>query len=112
MTLPESITPAEFARRYGWSERRVRREARKLGACRILGNRMVLLLEDTRTILEATKCPSPSIGAAKSGTSGGRLPATDYEARLAQRAARSQRALRPRKSTTTTNVVSMDRRKS
>lgn len=51
--LPEAITPAEFAQRYGWSERLVRSKARELGACRILGNRMVLLPQDATRILEA-----------------------------------------------------------
>ncbi len=79
MNLPESITPAEFARRYGWSERRVRDKARELGACRILGNRMTLLPDDVQALLEATRCPSSSIAAARSGTTAGRLPAGGYE---------------------------------
>ena len=67
MTLPEATTPEVLARRMGWSERRVRDFARRLGACRILGNRMILLPEDVEAILEATKCPSPSTAAAGSG---------------------------------------------
>ena len=58
MELPEVVTPAELAKRMGWSERRVRDLARRLGACRILGNRMVLTKEDVDAILEATK-PAP-----------------------------------------------------
>jgi integrase len=58
MSLPDAVyTPAEVADRLGWSERRVRDKARELGACRILGNRMVLLPQDVDVLLEATKCP-------------------------------------------------------
>src|SRR6516164_363165 len=114
MNLPQPISPAEFAKQFGWSEKRVRRLAKKLGACRILGNRMALLPEDVHAILEFTKCPS-SFTAAKAathGTTGARLPAIDYEARRAQRTRESRRELRPRSNTNTTNVVSMDRKKS
>lgn len=59
MDLPEVATPDELAKRMGWSARRVRNLARKLGACRILGNRMVLVKEDVDAILEATR-PRPA----------------------------------------------------
>lgn len=98
MILPAGISPAEFARHFGWSEKRVRRVAKKLGACRILGNRMTLLAEDVQTILEFAKCPSTSTAAAKSGTTAGRLPAIDYEARRAQRIEDSRRAKRQKSS--------------
>ena len=42
MTLPKTTTPAELAKHLGWSERRVRSEAKRIGACLIMGNRMVL----------------------------------------------------------------------
>jgi hypothetical protein len=42
MEFPEVISPAELAKRLGWSERRIRVLAREVGACRILGNRMAL----------------------------------------------------------------------
>lgn len=62
MTLPETTTPEALADHMGWSERRVRDLARRLGACRILGNRMILLGEDVAAIMEAAKpCPSKSI---------------------------------------------------
>src|SRR6478752_5411718 len=96
MSLPEGITPAEFARRYGWSERRVRDKARELGACRILGNRMILLPQDVASILEATKCPSSYTGAARSGTTAGRLPEGDYEALVRQRTKPLRRDRPPR----------------
>lgn len=46
IALPITTTPEELAERVGWSERRVRERARELGACRILGNRMIFLPED------------------------------------------------------------------
>jgi hypothetical protein len=58
MDLPEVTTPADLAKRCGWSERRVRDLARRLGACRILGRRMVLTKKDVDAILEATR-PAP-----------------------------------------------------
>ena len=58
------ITPAQFAADRGFSERAVRKKARQLGACRILGRTMSLEDEDVRAILEALRpCPSPSIDA-------------------------------------------------
>ncbi len=53
--FPDVTTPAELAKQLGWSERHVRALAREIGACRILGNRMVLTKEDVDAILEATK---------------------------------------------------------
>ena len=57
MTLPETTTPAALARHLGWSERRVRREARRLCACCVLGNRMVLLPEHVEAIKNNTPLP-------------------------------------------------------
>lgn len=55
--LPDIFTPEEVAKHFGWSPRKVRQLARKLGACSILGNRMVMRHEDVATLLEATKPP-------------------------------------------------------
>jgi hypothetical protein len=116
MMALETITPEELAKKMGWGAKRVRQLAKKLGACRILGNRMALLPEDVEIILKATKpCPSNSIGPreALSGVTAGRsLPAIDYEGRLAQRAAKTRRRLCARSKTTTGNVISMDPKKS
>lgn len=114
MTLPETTTPEALADHMGWSERRVRDLARRLGACRILGNRMVLLGEDVAAIMEAAKpCPSRSISApeALSGTIGERLPDVDSVALLAHLTRKPRRELRPRLKTNSTNVVSMEKRK-
>src|SRR3954471_10749168 len=112
MTLPEITTPEQLASHLGWSARRVREEARRLGACHILGNRMVLLPHDVHLFLEATQCPSPSSSAARYGTSAARSPAGDYEALVRQRT-RPQRRERPPKSKPASGkVISMDLKRS
>jgi hypothetical protein len=103
-----AITPAELATAVGWSERRVRDKARELGACRILGNRMILLPQDVDTIMEATKCPSSSTGAARSGIIAGRLPVRDYEDLVRQRTKPLRRERPPKSKQTNGNVISMD----
>ena len=111
--IPDAISPETFAKAYGWSEKRVRRVARKLGACRVLGNRMMLLPQDIHVILEWSKpCPSSCLNVKPSGITEARLPAVDYAARLRQRTENSRRELRPRSKDASTNVVLMDRKKS
>lgn len=112
MTLPEVITPEALANHLGWSERRVRSEAKRLGACRVMGNRMVLLPQDVNTILEATKCPSSSTLAARSGTTAARLPAIGYEDLVKQRTKPLRRVRLPKLKLGNGNVVSMDRKQS
>lgn len=53
--LPEFTTPETLAGHLGWSPRRVRNVARSLGACRIMGNRMILFSHDVVLILKAAK---------------------------------------------------------
>ena len=68
LELPQFTTPEELAGHAGWSERKVREIARKIGACRIVGNRMLLTQTDVDAILEASRpCPSKSTVEAKSG---------------------------------------------
>jgi hypothetical protein len=115
--LPQAITPGQFAERFGWSEKHVRKLAKRLGACRILGNRMTLLPDDVQTLVGFTKCRSGSTSgkhatAALYTTTGAQLPATDYAARLAQRIKSSPRELGPRSKTGTTKVVSLIPKKS
>ncbi len=115
MTLPAAISPADLAKQFGWSEKHVRRLAKRLGACRILGNRMALLPDDVALILKATKCPSGFSSEKRSTensstTTAGQLPAIDYEDRLAQRTESSRSKLRPRPRTEPTKVVSFDRK--
>jgi hypothetical protein len=69
MTLPAVYTPQQVASHLGWTERFVRNEAVRLGACRGSGQRMRLLDEDVKKILEANKCPSTSSSVAASGIS-------------------------------------------
>lgn len=49
--LPKTTTPEALAEHMGWSVRRVRKLARDLGACRVMGNRMAFLREDVIEIL-------------------------------------------------------------
>jgi|ERR1700676_1854162 len=53
--FPEVISPAEFAKRFGWSERRVRSLAREIGAWPRSGQSYDLTKEDVDAILKATK---------------------------------------------------------
>ena len=85
--LPDFTTPEDLARHLGWSPRRIRMAARQLGACRIMGNRMILTMADVDAIMEASRpCPSRSANAAVSGVTAARLPAGDYAALQALRA--------------------------
>src|SRR5436190_16925612 len=114
MTLPEYTTPEALADHLGWSEKRVRSTARRLGACRILGNRMVMLPADVTAIMEATKpCPSKSIAVreALSGNIGERLPEIDSEGLLAHLTKKPRRELRPRSKTNSGVVVSMEKKR-
>ncbi len=99
LSLPDLITPEELAGHTGWSERKVREIARGLGACRIIGNRMLLTQTDVDAILEASRpCPSPSSVAAKSGTTAAPLPVGGYAALLALRT-KDERKKSPQPST-------------
>src|ERR1700722_7033584 len=114
MILPEVTTPKDLAQRLGWAEKRVRSLAKRLGACRVLGNRMVFLPEDVNAIMEATKpCPSKSIDVreALSGNIGGRLPEIDSVDLLAHLTKKPHKELRPRSKTSSGNVVSMGRKR-
>ena len=112
-TKPYFTTPEALANDTGWSERRIRKMARGLGACRVMGNRMILTTDDVKAILEASKpCPSSSIGAVTSGITGAPLPGGSYEALRAQRARKSPNRSHPPKKTDTGKVILMDRHRS
>ncbi len=77
--LPEHTKPADLAKHLGVSERELRRFAREIGSCRVIGKEMILLTEDVDLIMEAARpCDLKSTGAAASGTSEGPLPEGDY----------------------------------
>ena len=57
MILPEVVTPEDLAKRMGWAPKRLRRFAKTIGACHVLGNRMIFTGEDVDAILDATKVP-------------------------------------------------------
>ena len=114
MTLPETTTPADLAKHLGWSEKRLRSLARRLGACRELGNRMLFLPDDVAAIMEATKpCPSKSIGVreALSGAIGERLPDIDSVDLLAQLTRKPRKELRPRSKIVSGSVVLMEKKR-
>jgi hypothetical protein len=58
--VPEMITPEQLAEHTGWSARNLRELTRKIGACRIVGNRMLLTKEDIEAILEGSR-PKPRV---------------------------------------------------
>src|SRR5580692_2715658 len=110
MNIPDGISPAAMASKYGFSERRVREKARELGACRILGKAMTLLPEDVHTILEALKCPRlPSISVTGSGTIAAPSPRGDYAALRASRKPKKtlRRERLPSSKTDSGNVITM-----
>lgn len=109
------VSPEAFAKEMGWPVKRVRRLARHLGACRILGRSMTLMPEDVQRILEHTQpCPSPSIAApeALSGTTAGQLPDIDAAGLLAHLTRKKPRELHPRSKPTSATVVALNRRRS
>ena len=56
--LPEVISPDVLARHLGFSERRVRADARRLGQCFVLGNRILLTQKHVDALMEAWR-PEP-----------------------------------------------------
>ena len=106
------MSPGEFAQAHGWSERAVRKLARDIGACHVLGKTMDLTDDDVKALLEATKCPSKSSSAAISGTTGARLPDGDYEALRVQRTRQLRRVSRRRSKPDNGKVISMAQHRS
>jgi hypothetical protein len=95
--LPTYTTPEELAQHLGVAERTLRERIRKLGAYRLLGNRMLLLEGDVNLLLEDMKpCPSKSTSAVHSGTSEAPLPVGDYEELLERRTRQSRNGSQPR----------------
>jgi hypothetical protein len=115
MSMLDHVKPGDLAKDLGWSEKRLRRLAKRLGACCVLGNRMILLPRHVDLITKAVEpCPSHCIDVKRveSGTIGGPLPEISYEDRLRQRTVKQQRELSPRSKTEPTNVISMGLKKS
>jgi hypothetical protein len=59
MVLPANYTPEEIATHFGWSPRKLRALAREIGACSVVGNRMILTDKDVALLLEASR-PKPA----------------------------------------------------
>ncbi len=110
MRKGEISTPAELAAEWKCSERALRRLARKIGACRVLGKSMILTDADQAALLEAMRCPSPSTDARaeQSGITAVQLPDIDYEALVELRTRQERSASRPRRKPATGKVIWMD----
>jgi hypothetical protein len=107
--LPVHVTPDQLAQHLGVSERTLREQARNLGACRIIGKKMILLESDVDLIMEATRsCRSQYTSGAKSGTTGAPLPDGDYAALQAQRKKRLPKGSQPMRKPKSGVVISMD----
>lgn len=90
---PAPVTPADLALEWGIPERTLRRVARRIGACSVFGNRMILFADDVNALREATRpCPSKSIVVEKSGTTAAPLPEGDYAALQALRTRQERNA--------------------
>lgn len=53
--LRRSQNAGTIVKHLGWSPRELTRKAREIGACRLLGNAMILVQEDIDALMEATK---------------------------------------------------------
>jgi hypothetical protein len=60
--LPAIFKPDEVAKHFGWSVRRLREKAREIGACRLLGNKMVMTTSDIEALMEATRPKASRLG--------------------------------------------------
>jgi hypothetical protein len=102
----EHVKPRELAKDLQWSEKRLRRLAKRLGACCVLGNRMILRPHHVEIIMKAVEpCPSNCTDEKQSGTTAEPLMDVSYEDRLRQRNEKKQRKLHPRSKPETGNVV-------
>jgi hypothetical protein len=108
--LPSYTTPEELAAHLGVPERTLRQIARALGACSQIGKRMILTEDDVNTIMEATRCPSKSTGAAQSGTIEAPLTGGDFAALQKRLTEKSRKGSRRKSSGARGNVISMGRR--
>tara|TARA_Y100001956_G_C3948389_1_gene111561 strand:+ start:118 stop:465 length:348 start_codon:yes stop_codon:yes gene_type:complete len=95
--LPDHFSPEDVASHFGVPERTLRETAQRLGACRKLGNKMILLAEDIQKLMEGIRqCPSPSTSAATSGTTVVQLPEGDYEGLAKRLTEKSLSASKPK----------------
>jgi hypothetical protein len=108
--LPDYTTPEDLAAHLGVSERSLRATARAIGACREFGKRMILTPDDVNMIMEATRCPSKSSSAARSGTIEAPLTGSDFAALQKRLTAKSLKGSKRKSKSAPGNVISMDRR--
>lgn len=108
--LPEYTTPEELAAHLNVPERTLKELARKIGACSIIGKSMILTEDDVNTIMEATRCPSKSTSAARSGTIEAPLTGGDFVALQKRLTAKSRKGSKRKSNGAHGNVISMGRR--
>lgn len=107
--LPSYTTPEELAAHFGVPARTLKELARKIGACSIIGKSMILTEDDVNTIMEATRCPSKSTSAVRSGTIEAPLMGGDFAALQKRLTAKSQKGSRRKSKDAPGNVISMGR---
>jgi len=83
--------PTDLAKQWGCSERALRKLARDIGACRILGKAMWLTDDDVRAIEEAVRFRPAESSATMRGAASLPLPAGDYEILRASRDTKRRR---------------------
>lgn len=108
--LPDYTTPEELAAHLGVPVRTLKELARRIGACSIIGKSMILTEDDVRTIMEATRCPSKSTSAARSGTIEAPLTGDAFAALQKRLTAKSQSGSRRKSKAARGNVISMARK--
>ncbi len=110
--LPAFVTPEDVAAHFGASARTIRETARRLGACVIIGKRMVLLPEHVeRLVKEATPCPSDLSAGPASGIFPELSPAAAFDAVRARQTKASPSGSKPKRKPTSGHVVSMGTRR-
>jgi hypothetical protein len=110
MTLPPFVTPEDFAEHFGASARTVRETARRIGACAVIGQRMILLTDHvTRILAEMTPCPSNSPVAPASGTLSELSPDDAFARLLARQTAKPPKGSGRKRKPAPGNVISMGR---
>ncbi|WP_234894214.1 hypothetical protein [Sinorhizobium fredii] len=110
--LPDYTTPEELAAHLQVSERTLRETARSLGACSVMGKRMILLPSHVDMLMEATRpCPSSSSSAERSGITEAPFPEGGYEGLLKLRTKQGRNGSPPKGKRGPGKVISMDPRR-
>ena len=107
--IPPHTTPVELAERLGAGPRWVADKVRELRCYRKVGGKVIMLEDDVKTFLEATRpCHLNSTYGAKSGTTGAPSTASDYEEVQARLSKKTPNASRRKPKPKRGEVISMD----